>query len=343
LTISSIVATTLLLVGCGSSSSSSDSPKTTSNLIDTPTSPPAISTPTIENPMIGKGYYVDSAVEGVNYECGTRNGTTDANGTFNFERGRDCEFKLGEVKLRKVDGNLLEDNITILEDNETVAQLLQTLDADGNASNGIQIPAHSEKVVADTIASIDDLNQEILEVIHTSIKTEYPNEYNGTVVDINQTRRHLAETRQELASENRRTQYDVEHENNVTQIPTPIPTAIPTEAPTSMPTAVPTETPTSMPTAVPTETPTSMPTAVPTETPTSMPTAVPTEAPTSMPTAVPTETPTSMPTAVPTETPTSMPTAVPTETPTSTPAAVPTGIPNMNGSGNSNGHNGFGK
>ncbi|NPA61391.1 MAG: hypothetical protein GXO06_03795, partial [Epsilonproteobacteria bacterium] len=215
LTITSIVATTLLLVGCGSggSSSSTDSSGTTTSLVDTPTAPPAISTPTVENLMVGKGYYVDSAVEGVDYECGNQNGTTDANGTFNFERGEGCEFKLGQVKIREVDGYLLEDNITILEDNETVAQLLQTLDADGNASNGIQIPEHSGGVVADTIASIDDLNQEILEAIHTSIKTEYPNEYNGTVVDINQTREHLAETRQELASENRRTQHDIENDN----------------------------------------------------------------------------------------------------------------------------------
>lgn len=35
---------------------------------------------------IGTGTYVDSAVEGVTYSCGTQSGVTDKNGTFHFEK-----------------------------------------------------------------------------------------------------------------------------------------------------------------------------------------------------------------------------------------------------------------
>jgi len=83
-------------------------------------------------------------------------------------------------------------------------------------------------------------------------------------------------------------------------IPTPSPTATPTQ------TATPTATPTS--TATPTNTP--LPTATSTNTP------VPTSTPTNTPTVTPTNTPT--PTSTPTHTPT------PTNTPTNTPTPSPT-------------------
>ncbi len=211
LTIGSIVTATLLLVGCGSDGSSSKSSLTDS------------STPTnsgVENPVVaqkvGKGYYVDSAVEGVHFQCGNESGVTDENGTFTFESGSDCNFTIGGINLRDINASLLEDNITILETNTTVAQLLQTLDIDGNASNGIQISLSSDSVVQETIPSVDDLNQDLLEAVHARLKAEHSDEYNGTVVDKNQTVAHLNATKADLKDRNIRTHLDVEAEHRGT-------------------------------------------------------------------------------------------------------------------------------
>ena len=210
LTIGSIVTATLLLVGCGSDGNSSSSK---SSLIDSST--PATSG--VENPVvaqkIGKGYYVDSAIEGVTYLCGSESGITDENGTFNFEIGSDCNFTIGGVNLRDINASLLEDNITVLEINETVAQLLQTLDSDGDASNGIQIPKSAESVVKETLPSLSDLNQDLLEAVHSRLTEEHSEEYNGTVVDKNQTVAHLNATKASLKERQIRTNLDVEAEH----------------------------------------------------------------------------------------------------------------------------------
>jgi hypothetical protein len=206
----SIVTATLLLVGCGGggSSSSSDSNNNGSTaLTDTRAS-------TIPTRVTGKGYYVDSAVEGVEYECGEKHGVTDENGTFEFDTDTGCKFRLGELKLRELNITALDDNVTVLEDNITVAQLLQTLDADGNASNGIQLLDGVDEVVNETITSPEDLEEDanatdLLEALHSALKEKYPDEYNGTIVDKNETIIHLQETKKRLEEEHRRTQHDV--------------------------------------------------------------------------------------------------------------------------------------
>ncbi len=206
LTIGSIITATLLIVGCGSNGGSSSS-----SLSDSST-PSNSSEANGMTQKIGKGYYVDSAVEGVNFQCGSESGVTDNNGTFTFESGSDCNFTLGGVKLRDINGSLLEDNITILETNETVAQLLQTLDSDGNASNGIQISKGAGKVIRETLPSLSDLNQDLLEAIHDRLKAELK-EYHGKVVDRNQTIEHLNRTKAELEARHIRTHLDVEAEH----------------------------------------------------------------------------------------------------------------------------------
>ena len=74
------------------------------------------------------------------------------------------------------------------------------------------------------------------------------------------------------------------HNNNK---PTPVPTAISTEAPTDVPTEAPTDVPTEVPTDVPTEVPTAVPSQIPTDIPVELPTDEPTEVPTLAPTEIP--------------------------------------------------------
>ena len=123
ITMVSVVTASLLLVGCGGGGE-------TSSTIST-----------------GIGFYVDSAVKGVSYECGNQSGTTDSNGKFTFQKGQDCTFSIGGLTLRTTDASKLEDNVTIFEDNNATAQLLQSLDADGNADNGIEILSETASVM----------------------------------------------------------------------------------------------------------------------------------------------------------------------------------------------------
>jgi len=207
----SIISASLLLVGCGSGGSSSSSNNSLADIVSTPAPTATPNTEVLER-VVGKGYYVDSAVEGVEYDCGEKHGITDENGTFEFDTDKGCKFRLGEVKLRDLNITALDDNVTVLEDNITVAQLLQTLDADGNASNGIQILDGAREVVSETLTSLEDLeanDTDILEAIHDALKAEYPNEYNGTVVDANRAKEHIEKTKEYLKEHNIKTHYDI--------------------------------------------------------------------------------------------------------------------------------------
>jgi hypothetical protein len=115
-----VLALALALVGCGGSNT------------DTPVA-------------TGKSFYLDSAVSGINYKCGTQEGITDAEGAFAFDVGAGCTFYLGDIELRSVATNALKDGESLVETDVKIAQLLQTLDLDGDPSNGITI---SPEVVA---------------------------------------------------------------------------------------------------------------------------------------------------------------------------------------------------
>jgi len=109
----SAVVVTLLLSGCGS-----DNPDTSKT---------------------GVSYYLDNAVGGVSYSCGTQEGKTDKDGKFNFDVGKDCTFSLAGITLRTTTSDKLVDKGNIIEDNLKVAKFLQSIDSDNNLSNGISI------------------------------------------------------------------------------------------------------------------------------------------------------------------------------------------------------------
>jgi len=123
----------LILVGCsGFDTGSSNSSSSSSASTDTATSPRQQST-------IGRAYYVDSAVSGVNYVCGSQRGTTDKDGMFLFEVGKGCTFSIGTMLLRDVDANLLYDGENLYELDTKTASVLQGLDIDQDLENGIVI------------------------------------------------------------------------------------------------------------------------------------------------------------------------------------------------------------
>ncbi|SFV90202.1 Autotransporter adhesin [hydrothermal vent metagenome] len=119
------------IIGCGGSGVSSDNAKT------------------------GTGYYIDSAVEGVEYTCGNQTGITDKDGKFAFEEGKGCSFSLAGITLRKVKADKLANGQEVFEDNLTVAKLLQSIDADGNPDNGIQITDEVAKALKKSLEEED--------------------------------------------------------------------------------------------------------------------------------------------------------------------------------------------
>jgi len=140
-------------------------------------------------PSTGTGHYVDSAVEGVNYTCSTHTGLTGSEGEFTYELNRECTFSIGNTVLRKVlKGDLDTDMFTVIENNITVARLLQTLDNDGNASNGIRITENMRNAFKENnIANVRDID-----AIYNAISNTEG--YQGHLVTEAQANEHLQET-----------------------------------------------------------------------------------------------------------------------------------------------------
>ncbi|KIM02921.1 MAG: hypothetical protein KN64_13525 [Sulfurovum sp. AS07-7] len=112
-------------------------------------------TPVIETK---KGYLIDSAVGGVDYYInGVYAGKTGSDGSFNYREGGKVEFKVGDLSLGilnaediPADGKILPQDLAGVPredlDNPIVvaiARVLQTLDSDGDATNGITIDDNS--------------------------------------------------------------------------------------------------------------------------------------------------------------------------------------------------------
>jgi len=167
------VVTIGLLSGCGSSN-------TDENAVET-----------------GTGYYVDSAVQGVNYKCGKKSGTTDTDGKFTFEVGQDCSFSLAGVPLRTTKADELKDGVKVLENNEDVAQFLQSIDNDHNASNGIQIQPEILDVLTQALADHNSTGKvptdRELDGIVTRVRDDIPT-FNGRVKTPEEARTHLLDT-----------------------------------------------------------------------------------------------------------------------------------------------------
>jgi len=101
------------------------------------------------------GVFVDSPVSGLRYATDSQDGVTDSQGTFEYRHNETVAFYLGDLKLGEANGAEVITPLDLVADaddhtDETVtniAVLLQTLDQDGNVSNGITItPEIAERV-----------------------------------------------------------------------------------------------------------------------------------------------------------------------------------------------------
>lgn len=106
-------------------------------------------------PLLITGEFLDSAVEGLTYQSGSNpSGTTDANGTFTYTPGETLTFSVGGVVL-----GTLPDGASVITPFDfgvaatvNIARFLQTLDADGDPSNGIDLTAAAVALVDTTLS-----------------------------------------------------------------------------------------------------------------------------------------------------------------------------------------------
>ena len=149
---------------------------------------------------IGTAYYLDSAVAGIEYQCGNQNGFTKDDGSFNFEYGQNCAFTLGGIPLKTILSTNLVNNAKIVETNTTVAALLQSLDSDGDVTNGITI-------APSVITYLEDNNYTTLPTDDTEISTlvgdisANVSDVNLTIVTIADAIQHLTDTQTAVTTE----------------------------------------------------------------------------------------------------------------------------------------------
>lgn len=171
-----VLVSVLFYAGCGSSS-------------DTVETPVVVPTPT------GSGFYIDSAVEGVQINCGGVETTTDALGSFDIVDGASCTFKLNDILLREQIG--IKDGDSILEDNIQVAQFLQSLDNDNDPSNGITITAEVlEALQKDGVVTLPTTDEELAEIIARLQNAGIG--FGGDFVSKEKAQKHIDETQKAL-------------------------------------------------------------------------------------------------------------------------------------------------
>lgn len=223
--LSTLLAFILLLSNCGSGSDESNSDNTEKD------------TTIIENPLTG--YFVDSGVAGLKYICkpSDLNGTTDVNGTYTCESDDTVEFFLGKHSLGKVVASRYITPANLFPNNDEAAlnfaQLIQTLDTDGDPSNGIVVDENILNLLGD---SLDFTSNSFDEDVQIALGNDI------VLITEDSALKHLNETLITLGITS----------GSGTQEPTPTPT--PTVLPTDVPTDVPEPTPTVLPTDVPTPT-----------------------------------------------------------------------------------------
>ena len=100
------------------------------------------------------GVFLDSEVEGLTYQSGGNPpGVTDQNGTFVYTPGQPISFSVGGVQLGSLD-----DGDAVCTPNdfmvpENIARFLQSLDADNDPSNGIDLTAASSLLNGQIVSS----------------------------------------------------------------------------------------------------------------------------------------------------------------------------------------------
>jgi surface protein len=133
-----------------------------------------------------EGHLIDSAIEGVEFTTESGSGTTDNKGTFTYSKAdQSITFKVGSLVIAKdftlsklnSDGNILPtDIVDVQRDNTTdkrlvkLLRVIQSLDDDNNASNGILITDNTKGYLAENINIIDANMSKLEDIVENAQK-----------------------------------------------------------------------------------------------------------------------------------------------------------------------------
>jgi len=113
------------------------------------------------------GIFVDSAVSGLNYTTDTQSGITNTEGEFNYVEDETVTFSIGDIIFPEVVAlpTLSPLDVFATEDiNDTsvvnMLRLLQSLDVDGDAENGIEISDQTHQLATGFSVDFTDTNFE---------------------------------------------------------------------------------------------------------------------------------------------------------------------------------------
>ena len=115
-------------------------------------------------------YFIDSAVEGIDYEClvSGKKGVTDVAGKFDYLSGDECTFKVGNTTLGSANPStefFTPQNLTTVEPNLTnILRYLQTLDTD-TTDDKITLPT---SLSDDTVSFGSDFNTSMTTLLSNS-------------------------------------------------------------------------------------------------------------------------------------------------------------------------------
>ncbi|MDP2854338.1 MAG: hypothetical protein Q8O28_08845 [Smithellaceae bacterium] len=107
-------------------------------------------------PVALKGVFMDGPVGGISYATPTLKGVTGADGMFKYNPGETVAFSVGSLALGSASGKPVVTPLDLFPDAKdasdqrvvNICVLLQTLDQDGNAENGILIAEKSASFVS---------------------------------------------------------------------------------------------------------------------------------------------------------------------------------------------------
>lgn len=147
-----VVLFSFTLAACGGSSGGGSAPS--SNQIDNSTVPPTLT-----------GQFVDSPVQGLNYQTASQSGTTNSDGEFSYQDNEMITFSIGGITFPEISAQSMITPMNVFSSTDIEAievvnmlRLLQSLDIDGQPDNGIEISQATHDLAASMALDFSDTN-----------------------------------------------------------------------------------------------------------------------------------------------------------------------------------------
>lgn len=144
-----------------------------------------------QQPQSLKGVFTDSNVEGLRYETETKSGFTDENGNYDYVDGETVTFFVGDIELGSAIASEEMTPISIAStpgadittpEVQNIAAFLQSLDIDGDPSNGIKITSEVTNAISTSqidftkpiIQVLGEISLEVFQSTEIDLKVIYP-------------------------------------------------------------------------------------------------------------------------------------------------------------------------